>query len=296
MVVGGSSRLGAWTVAAAYTYGWAMSRLDSFQHHYFLSLVLLCLALVPHARLAARDPAAPAWPLRLLAATAAIMYVFAVVAKAEPKWLGGATVAFIFSRSPWLSGLATPTFGRVFGVGAMVVELVIAAGYVAYVSRPEARRLRLGAWGASIGLHGGIELLELHIGMFSFYMLAIATVLLGPSEALARLEQVARKLGVAADRAAPRDAGLGVVLACVLGGLAIVTGKLVSLELPGVVGASVLTSLGMVAAAVALLLRKREGVASLTLGHVGALLTWWGIIAVSSLEANLFTLGAWLAP
>lgn len=31
-----------------YTYGWAMSMLDSYQHHYFLSWLLLCLVLVPN--------------------------------------------------------------------------------------------------------------------------------------------------------------------------------------------------------------------------------------------------------
>ena len=30
-----------------YTFSWSMSMLDSYQHHYFVSLVLLCLAFFP---------------------------------------------------------------------------------------------------------------------------------------------------------------------------------------------------------------------------------------------------------
>ena len=37
----------SWRVALVvlYSYSWAMSRLDSYQHHYLLSWVLLCIAL-----------------------------------------------------------------------------------------------------------------------------------------------------------------------------------------------------------------------------------------------------------
>ena len=35
-----------------YSYTWAMSRLDSFQHHYLLSWVLLCIAFFPPVRMA----------------------------------------------------------------------------------------------------------------------------------------------------------------------------------------------------------------------------------------------------
>ncbi len=41
------SRLGLGIVCALYTYGWAMSMLDSYQHHYLLSLVLLAMTFFP---------------------------------------------------------------------------------------------------------------------------------------------------------------------------------------------------------------------------------------------------------
>ena len=30
-----------------YTYSWSMSMLDSYQHHYFVSLILLCMIFFP---------------------------------------------------------------------------------------------------------------------------------------------------------------------------------------------------------------------------------------------------------
>jgi hypothetical protein len=41
------SRVGLGIVFALYTYGWAMSMLDSYQHHYLLSLVLLAMTFFP---------------------------------------------------------------------------------------------------------------------------------------------------------------------------------------------------------------------------------------------------------
>ncbi|MCU0671217.1 MAG: HTTM domain-containing protein [Myxococcota bacterium] len=41
------SRVGLGIVCALYTYGWAMSMLDSYQHHYLLSFVLLAMTFFP---------------------------------------------------------------------------------------------------------------------------------------------------------------------------------------------------------------------------------------------------------
>src|SRR5262249_8829724 len=68
-----------------YTYGWMMSLLDIFQHHYLLSLILTMFVFFPRARLvdlyrAPRGteprPAVETWAYVLLGATMFIVYVY----------------------------------------------------------------------------------------------------------------------------------------------------------------------------------------------------------------------------
>ncbi len=49
---------------ALYTYSWSMSMLDSYQHHYFLSLILLCLAFFPQTSALEIHPPLPPEPGR----------------------------------------------------------------------------------------------------------------------------------------------------------------------------------------------------------------------------------------
>lgn len=111
---------------ALYTWGWAMSMLDSYQHHYLLSLVLLALiffprlsaeqalllpepkksapepkkgkrkkakpalaAQVPALRLTGRAPSAHAWGYVLLTWSIAIVYTYAAFSKTSADWLDG---------------------------------------------------------------------------------------------------------------------------------------------------------------------------------------------------------------
>ena len=48
MAVSKPSRIGMGALFVAYTYGWLMSMLDSYQHHYLLSLLLFALIVCPH--------------------------------------------------------------------------------------------------------------------------------------------------------------------------------------------------------------------------------------------------------
>jgi hypothetical protein len=47
LVFTGLQRLPAFALFLLYTFSWSMSMLDSYQHHYFVSLVLLCLVFFP---------------------------------------------------------------------------------------------------------------------------------------------------------------------------------------------------------------------------------------------------------
>jgi hypothetical protein len=53
LVFTGLSRVPAFALFLLYTFSWSMSMLDSYQHHYFVSLVLLCLVFFP--RTSARE-------------------------------------------------------------------------------------------------------------------------------------------------------------------------------------------------------------------------------------------------
>jgi hypothetical protein len=47
IALGGAHRLGLALLFLLYTFSWSMSMLDSYQHHYFVSCVLLCLVFFP---------------------------------------------------------------------------------------------------------------------------------------------------------------------------------------------------------------------------------------------------------
>ena len=75
-------------ITLLYTWAWAMSQLDSYQHHYYLSLVLICLSCssAPGTRGAgmSRD-----WGWNLLLFTSGLVYLFTTIAKLEPAWREG---------------------------------------------------------------------------------------------------------------------------------------------------------------------------------------------------------------
>lgn len=62
IVLTGIRRTSVLTLFALYTYSWAMSMLDSYQHHYFVSLVLLCLAFFPQTSASQIHPLPPPVP------------------------------------------------------------------------------------------------------------------------------------------------------------------------------------------------------------------------------------------
>lgn len=56
LALSGLSRPGLAALFALYTFSWSMSMLDSYQHHYFVSLVLLCLVFFPRTSAAEIHP------------------------------------------------------------------------------------------------------------------------------------------------------------------------------------------------------------------------------------------------
>ncbi|MEM9353772.1 MAG: HTTM domain-containing protein, partial [Planctomycetota bacterium] len=192
-----------------YSYTWAMSRLDSYQHHYLLSWVLLCVAFFPTLRLSEvantekGRPLACAWAWRLLGLLIAMVYVWTSVAKLDDVWRSGAGLAQLSGAKNLLSPFAALFPGRLgvyaFAANAtIVVELMIAAGYAvsALAADQSGRFTRLlswVSWALAIALHAGFELAGLKIGWFSYWMIAAACVYFLPDPALQAVVQRIRK-------------------------------------------------------------------------------------------------------
>ena len=113
-------------IFALHTWSWAMSMLDSYQHHYLLSIVLLALmffeptdaddaltessddgagAVGPYRDGPSREPPAPraslwdvlratvprrsSWPYALFCWSVAVVYTFTALSKMDPQWRSG---------------------------------------------------------------------------------------------------------------------------------------------------------------------------------------------------------------
>ncbi|MCE9590275.1 MAG: tetratricopeptide repeat protein [Planctomycetes bacterium] len=212
-----------------FTYGWAMSQHDSYQHHYLLSLVLLCVAFLPRVR--AEEVAAPprtattsAWAYVLLGTQIAVVYLWTAIAKMDSDWVSGSTITRILLGDPdhtttasdsiflWVRSKAGlwPTLA----VATIVLEAAMVIGYVFAVGQDRrgggwSRFACWAFWGVAALLHIGIILAPLRIGIFSLYMLLFACVFLLPLPALARVAAVAvrpaRRLEARLDRVVDRS-------------------------------------------------------------------------------------------
>src|SRR5262249_61433028 len=183
-----------------YTYGWMMSLLDIFQHHYLLSLILTMFVCVQRARLvdlyrAPRGteprPAVETWAYVLLGATMFIVYVYTAGTKLEAEWWQGAVIrrqatVSLMSAQAWTKGwgVSPSAFWQAQALGAIVAECLVAAAYALAPLLDRARRrwLRLVAWVAfvaAVTLHAAAEfLLRLTIGWLLLHLGGVACVYL----------------------------------------------------------------------------------------------------------------------
>lgn len=197
-LLGAMGVLGSWflaLLAVLYTYGWAMSQLDSYQHHVFVTVALGCIACVPLlragqviTRVEGKAVACGAWGTRLLFGSSAIVYAYTGISKMEPAWRQGDVLVRIqqsggklqpFLDAAQLVGVEAKAFYLVAGHGVVVVQFLIAAAFVGVL----VRGTRGGRWAAAlrtVGLlaawsfHLGAEYLELRIGWFTYYMVVIS--------------------------------------------------------------------------------------------------------------------------
>ena len=207
----GIRRAALGVLSVLYTYGWAMSLLDSFQHHYLMSTILVIMIFFPtdqtriveqagsHKRVT-DWPCANCWSYVLLCVTVAIVYIYSAIAKCDAEWISGSTIWEIDKGSGFLTSLASilahvgisnAMFWPFISVGAIVIEMAIAAAYLVAIvqDRSKSRIVRVvcwTAWALAISLHTGFVLMQLKIGWFSLYMVLLACVVFLPSAVLVR--------------------------------------------------------------------------------------------------------------
>ncbi|QQR90091.1 MAG: HTTM domain-containing protein [Myxococcales bacterium] len=168
-----------------YSYAWLLSLLDSYQHHYFLSLALFCFVFVPDDALSPKSGIKiEAWAFQLFILTVALLYGFAVIPKLESGWREGQSLYLLLHRRAdnWLWLLQGKLGDNVWRLSAGIVIAMEAVLSLAYMTMPWlGRTIALGAWCIAIALHLGAETLGLRIGWFSIYMMLIATVVFWPT-------------------------------------------------------------------------------------------------------------------
>ncbi|MDD9942700.1 MAG: HTTM domain-containing protein [Myxococcales bacterium] len=271
---------------ATYTLSWAISMLDSYQHHYFLSLVLVCLIAFPsvcardlarvsqesaHAAGDRETSTSAGFGYPLLACTVAILYVFAAVAKCDQQWVDGHTIRRISSAEALLEpllalatdrGWSPQTIWTWMSTAVIPVEVALGLGYLVASQQDRAssrvtRGLSLATAALAVVLHVGAEAMALEIGWFSYYMLMFAVVYLLPEPALRWLAAPLLRIELAITdqlsdveseaRAGPTSA-TPALLALGVAGMLYYVGR--KLQLPGAEAAAALGAAALVVAGV----------------------------------------------
>ncbi len=191
------NRVVAAAIFALWTYGWSMSWLDNYQHHYLISSVLLCIAMFPISGRNDARPRVGAWAYKLLGVTIAVVYVWTSITKCDSTWLSGQTLQIVDRSNGFLSvlgdiasylGVGPALSWPLISAGVIVVELIVAAGYLLAVSHNGrsrlAVRISLTIGLLAISLHAGFEAMGLKIGLFSYYMMMTACVFFLPEKPL----------------------------------------------------------------------------------------------------------------
>lgn len=237
-----------------YSFAWAISLHDSYQHHYLLSWLLLFLASFPtlSVRMCAwTKHVISSLGMSLVATCCAVVYTFTAVSKLSPAWRSGYVLRALSRSNGPLAlvprglmsvGIAEDSAFRAAALGIVLLQACVALGFLASTLRDTARGRGLGvlcsvALTLSLSFHLLTELdSAFAIGWFSYYMAWIAVVLLVPWRWLQVLLYAPARLSrwlrfeTAPPRALVRQTG---TLAL---GLAVLTA--IEADLPGVLEAS----------------------------------------------------------
>ncbi len=266
---------------ATVLYAWLYfgSQLDSYQHHYLVSLLLFIACFVPWQRPVSTEPAFPtrrSWAVRLLLVQLAIMYLWAAISKLDPAWLDGHTLATQITGS--MRGLIESTVGfKVAAIGVIGVELALAA--TVWMKRTWFIAAPLG-----ILFHGSILLTGLEIGLFAYLMVAIYIVVI-PDRIWVALAQTALVrdirgwLGKLHDRQRSIDVGIAIAVGV---GLALLT------RLPHALTIAVIASAVPLALVLRAHRRREEASSAIGVAHVVAIALWLVVDRASSVTVDYY--------
>ncbi len=221
-------------LTALYGYSYFISQVDSYQHHYFVFLLLVISCFVPWQPQTARDDAdktppgaqlVKTWAVRLLLVQMAVLYGWATMTKLDPLWLNGESIVPNLRSVEWMNYYARNLPGELYATPAQLAMVAEAILLLAVATR----RLWFVAIPIGVGLHLSIELAEFEIGIFSYYMFGMYLLVVPDKayQAAARLiESLSRGIGDSARALGDKLAGAGAVAwaimgVCIVGGSAL---------------------------------------------------------------------------
>lgn len=189
LCIGVASRLSALLFCLTFTYAELIEKASYLNHYYFVSLVSLLLAVMPcgaafsvdawhRARLGLRPQVTRAWCYALLRAQVTLLYFFAGFAKLNPDWLLAAeplrTWLGLHADAPWIGpALATPWVAHAASYAGALYDLTIPI-WLSW------RRTRPLAYVTVVFFHVAVWAL-FPIGVFSWFMIASATIFFDPA-------------------------------------------------------------------------------------------------------------------
>jgi hypothetical protein len=177
-VVAPARRRWALLGAAFFNLYYLSNGIDGFQHHYLLCILLVLVPLAEEDALA----------MRVLDAQVAIVYFYTARTKFDTAFLTGDILALttLSRRTHGLVHFVAETVGvedlAVFRASAWYVLAAELALCAALLARPYlSKRARVTAFALGVLMHAGIEIFgRLVIGFFSYYMIVILALLMGP--------------------------------------------------------------------------------------------------------------------
>ncbi len=174
LAFGAASRLLYVLLALVFSYGYFISQLNSYQHHYLLAIVLVLLAFVPWPGLQKQqDSTAKNWPIRMLLVAVSVMYFYAFLAKLDGQWLDGSTLKVQLSAD-WARSIADSVGWATLAILAMLAELALV--FLLHYRKAWPLTMLMG-----ISMHLAFEYSGLDIGLFSYFMVTLYLLLLPES-------------------------------------------------------------------------------------------------------------------
>jgi hypothetical protein len=315
MALVGPTRAGMVALTTLYTLAWSCSLLDTYQHHYLLSLLLLAMTCFPSLTLSdalggALDEEPPAtspgqrresWGFVLFCVSCAIVYFYTAVTKTNADWRDGHAIARLAGQTEAARAMlafaaehdVTPAaFWSGFAKSAIAIQLVIAVGFVlapVFDRLPRVRVRRVLAFWvlAPLSFHAGAAHMDLQIGWFTEYMLLVALIVFLPRELLAGLLYAVSAPGRALTAwLEAEDPTRGLIVTSALVAAAGVLGVFALTDLPGGLGAGVVAATALVALALALGLRA-HGHGSAGLASALAGLSAAGLLLLALVESDV---------